>query len=105
MFSEESRNDPAIRALCRKVKVELRRETGAANPLASRVTVVVKDGREFAQDTQYFPGMPQQPLTREQLREKFHTLAKAVPGADVNRLFDQLAVLETVGNMRHVVGR
>ena len=37
--------------------------------LASRVTVRLKNGREIAQDCQFYPGMPQQPLTHDQLRE------------------------------------
>jgi 2-methylcitrate dehydratase PrpD len=103
VFSEESRNDPKIRALCRKVKVELRKEMDASNPLASRVTVRLKDGREFMRDTQYFPGMPQQPLTREQLREKFTAVTKSVLGARADRLFDQIAAMESMGNMRNLI--
>jgi 2-methylcitrate dehydratase PrpD len=102
VFSEESRNDPKIRALCRKVKVELRKETDASNPLASRVTVRLKDGREFTQDTQYFPGMPQQPLTREQLREKFNAVTAAASAAGADRLFDQIAAVEKISDMRNL---
>ena len=102
MFSEESRNDPKIRALCRNVKVEVRNETEASNPLASRVSVKLKDGRELVQDTQYFPGMPQQPLTREQLREKFNSVTAAASAAGAGRLFDQLVSVETLGNMRQL---
>ena len=103
VFSEESRNDPAIRALCRKVIIELRRETGADNPLASRVTVVLKDGRQFAQDTQYFPGMPQRPLTRAQLREKFNAITAAAAASAADRMFDRIAAMETVENMRGLI--
>ena len=102
-FSEESRVDAKIRALCRNIKVELRRETGKDNPLASRVSVKLKDGREFAQEMPYFPGMPQQPLTHEQLREKFVMITKGVLGAKADQLFSKLSAVETVANMREVV--
>ena len=102
-FSEESRNDPKIRALCRNVKVELRKETGKDNPLASRVSVKLKDGREFTQELPYFPGMPQQPLTHDQLREKFATITKSVLGARAEKLFAELSGLENIPDMRGVV--
>ena len=102
-FSEESRNDPKIRALCRNVKVELRKETGKDNPLASRVSVKLKDGREFTQELPYFPGMPQQPLTHDQLRDKFATITKSVLGARAEKLFAELSGLENIPDMRGVV--
>jgi len=100
VFSEESRNDPKIRALCRNVKVELRKETDASNPLASRVSVKLKDGREFTQELQHFPGMPQQPLTRGQLREKFNAVTSAASAAGADRLFDRIAAVEKIPDMR-----
>ena len=100
VFSEESRDDPRVRALARKVKVELRKETDASNPLASRVSVKLKDGSEFTREQQYFPGMPQQPLTREQLREKFDAVISAASAAGAERMFDQIAAVEKIENMR-----
>ncbi len=102
-FSEESRNDAKIRALCRNVKVELRQETGKDNPLASRVSVKLKDGREFTQEMPHFPGMPQQPLTHDQLREKFTTITKGVLGAGAEKVFADFSAIENVANMREVV--
>ncbi len=102
-FSEEARNDAKIRALCRNVKVEVRKDPVKNNPLASRVTVKMKDGREFSQDLTYFPGMPQQPLNHDQLREKFTTITKSVLGDTAGKLFETLGAIETVPNMRDVI--
>jgi 2-methylcitrate dehydratase PrpD len=102
-FSEESRNDAKIRALCRNVKVELRKETGKDNPLASRVSVKLKDGREFTQELPHFPGMPQQPLTSDQMREKFATVTKNVLGAGAEKVFADLSAVEKVANMRSLL--
>jgi 2-methylcitrate dehydratase PrpD len=102
-FSEESRNDAKIRALCRNVKVELRAETGKDNPLASRVSVKLKDGREFTQELPHFPGMPQQPLTSDQMREKFTTVTRGVLGAGVDKVFADLSAVEKVANMRGLI--
>lgn len=102
-FSEESRNDPKIRALCRNTKVELRKETTKDNPLASRVTVKLKDGREFSQELSLFPGMPKQPLTNDQLRDKFATITKSVLGDGANKVFADFSAVEKVANMRDVI--
>ena len=94
VFSDQSLNDSAIRALCRQVKLEVLK--GTDNEKASRVTVVLKDGRKLVQDMESFPGMPQQPLSRDQLREKFNTLTAALPAASADRIFTQFDALDTV---------
>ena len=102
-FSEESRKDAKIRALCRNVKVELRKDPVKDNPLASRVSVKLKDGREFTQDLVHFPGMPQQPLSHDELREKFVTITKSVLGAGADKVFADLSAVEKVGNMQGLI--
>jgi 2-methylcitrate dehydratase PrpD len=90
VFSEASLNDPKIRALCRKVTLEHYKDGPKDNKLASRVTVRLKDGRELAQSMEYFPGMPQRPLSSEQLWEKFSVMTAALPGGRARSLFDRL---------------
>jgi 2-methylcitrate dehydratase len=103
VFSEESLNDPDIRALCRKIKSEVRAETDAANPLASRVTVRLKDGREFAQDVLSYPGLPDQPLNRDQLHAKFSALTSSMPKDIAERTFARLVALESLADMRELI--
>jgi 2-methylcitrate dehydratase PrpD len=102
-FSEEARNDPKIRALCRNVKVVVRKDPVKNNPLASRVTVKLKDGRELTCDLPHFPGMPQQPLNHAQLHEKFTTITKGVLGARAEKVFSDFSAIEKVANMREVI--
>jgi 2-methylcitrate dehydratase PrpD len=99
VFTEAALNDAAIRSLARDVKVELRKETTEKNMLASRVSVRLKDGREFAQDLEHFPGMPQQPLSRDELHAKFNRVTAGVLGNKADRVFEQLASLESAGNV------
>ncbi len=101
-FSDGALRDPAIRALCRKVKLVASRHADAGNPLASRVTVRLDDGRELAADAQYFPGMPQQPLTHAQLREKFDTLTASLPAGAAERIFARLDELESVERLNRL---
>jgi 2-methylcitrate dehydratase PrpD len=102
-FSEESRNDAQIRALCRNVKVVVRKDPVKNNPLASRVTVKLKDGREFALDLPHFPGMPQQPLSNDQLREKFTTITAGVLGTRAEKVFADFSAIEKVADMRDII--
>jgi 2-methylcitrate dehydratase PrpD len=103
VFSDAALNDAEIRALCRKVKIEVRDETDEKNPLASRVTVQLKDGRELVQNTQYYPGLPEQPLSRTELREKFNALTASMPAEAAERAFTRLTGLEAVDDLRCVL--
>jgi len=98
-FSETTLNDRAIRKLCRKVKLELRKQTTAQNPLASSVTVRLKDGRELLEEVEHFPGMPEQPLDRAGLREKFETITAGVRQNRPAAVFDSIATLECASNV------
>lgn len=98
-FSETSLNDRAIRDLCRKVKLELRHQTPAQKLLGSRVTVRLKDGREFVEEIEEFPGTPEQPLDRVGLREKFETITAGVRQGRPAALFDAIATLESASDV------
>jgi 2-methylcitrate dehydratase PrpD len=99
VFCDASLNDPAIRALCRNVRLEVSTEITQKNQLASRVSVLLKDGRTLVKDAQYFPGHPRQPFTEQQLREKFDGLMSALPAASAARIFEQFLALETVADV------
>lgn len=99
VFCMESVNHPGIRALCRKVTLELYENATKGNKLASRVTVRMRDGREFVEALEYYPGMPQRPFTVEQLREKFNILTAALPQERRQRFFEQFLALETAANV------
>jgi 2-methylcitrate dehydratase PrpD len=98
-FSEKTLNDASIRSLCRNVKLELRNQTTTQNPLASRVTIRLKDGRELVDEIEHFPGMPQQPLDRTALREKFEAITSALRQNRRATLFDTLTSLERAPNI------
>lgn len=99
VFSETTLNDRMIRSLCRKVKLELRKQTTVQNPLASRVTVRLKDGRELLEEIEHFPGMPEQPLDRAGLREKFETITAGLRQNRQAAMFNSIATLEHASNV------
>lgn len=96
VFSEEAVGDAKIRALCRKVTLEHYTDGPKDNKLASRVTVRLKDGRELAHSMEYFPGMPQRPLSTEELWKKFSVMMADMPGGGARSLFDRLLGLADV---------
>jgi 2-methylcitrate dehydratase PrpD len=98
-FSETSLKNRAIRELCRKVKLELRKQTPGQNPLACRVSVRLKDGRELSEELEHFPGTPEAPLNRAGLLEKFETITAGLRQTRPATLFDSIATLESVSNV------
>ena len=99
VFDDSALNDPSIRALTRKVKLVVRTPQPGDTTLASRVSVRLKDGREITEDCQYYPGMPQQPLTERELETKFKALTTAIAPARAAQLFERCMNLEAVSDV------
>lgn len=102
VFSEESVNDPAIRALCRNVTLEVLKDAPKEQGKASRVTVKLKNGRELVKEMHSYPGMPEEPLTTAELRKKFDLLTAALPAERADQIFTQFLALEDVENLRAI---
>jgi 2-methylcitrate dehydratase PrpD len=100
VFSDESVNDPAIRALTRNVKLEVLKDAAKGGGKACRVTVKLKDGRELVKEMHSYPGLPEEPLTRAELKQKFDRLTAALPRDRADQIFTQLLALEDVENLR-----
>ncbi|MSP00008.1 MAG: MmgE/PrpD family protein [Acetobacteraceae bacterium] len=92
-FDDSALSDAAIREMCALVSV-VAADPPPANPSASIVTVVLKDGRSVTKEVAEFNGTPARPLDRGELREKFVTLTRARYGAEAAGLFDRLQRLE-----------
>jgi 2-methylcitrate dehydratase PrpD len=98
-FSETTLNDPRVRELCLKVKLELREQTPDKKLLGSRVTIRLNDGRVVTEEIEEFPGTPEQPLDRTGLREKFETITAALRHNRPAVLFDSITTLERAPNV------
>ena len=92
-FTNNALDDPAIRSACRRI--EMRELAQRSLPhYTTRVTVRLKDGREFAREADSLKGMPAQPLSRSDLLRKLMFTA----GGDrtgTARVFERLERLET----------
>jgi 2-methylcitrate dehydratase len=76
-FSDEKIHDPKIREVIDRIKGEASEEFDAMFPekQPSKVVVKTKDGREFSEYREYPKGDPREPMTMEDLDNKFEALA------------------------------
>jgi 2-methylcitrate dehydratase PrpD len=102
VFSDASLNDPAIRRLTRNVTIAVLKDAPQEQGKASRVTVKLRNGRTLVKEMHSYPGLPGEPLTTAQLREKFDTLTATLPRERRDEIFDHLIALEEVKNLRTV---
>lgn len=88
-FDAAAVDDPAIRASIKDVDLRLKPEPGPS-ARSTRITVRLKDDREFVRARDSFKGMPDQPLEISDLRVKFMRLAAGMGEAAAGQLFSRL---------------
>jgi len=82
-FTDEKIMDPTIRAQLNKVEVVADPEIEALFPELQRVKVVIRttDGQEHSKQIDYPKGYPRNPLTDQEIEQKFDALAEPVMSA------------------------
>ncbi len=101
-FSEDRIMDPTIRAQLRKVEVVADDEAERHFPRLQRVTVVITttDGRRYEKCLDYPKGDYRNPLTDEEVEQKFDALAERFLSANVRtRLKRTVWTLEQLGRV------
>ncbi|MGQ0524275.1 MAG: MmgE/PrpD family protein [Betaproteobacteria bacterium] len=98
VFSEQSLNDPRIRALAKTAEVNPL--AGSSGYLSStcRLTLHLRNGKEVTAEGHDFKGTPTMPLSRTELRDKFLKLTAHRDPAKADRLFSQLAEAERLAD-------
>ena len=98
--------EPAIRTQLQKVEVVADPEIEKVFPALQRVIVHIdtRDGRSFNKQLDYPKGDPRNPLTDQEIEEKFASLADGVlsDGAQ-NRVKDVIWNLERVGSVSELM--
>jgi 2-methylcitrate dehydratase len=91
-FSEEKLKDPNIWAVIDKIKgeasVEFEKMFPAKQP--SKVVVRTTDGREFSEYLEYPKGDPREPMTMEDLDNKFQALSSRLLSTDAQRRIKEM---------------
>ena len=103
-FREDRLADKAALAMIEKIKIEVdpKYDAGAdATRHCARVLIATVDGRRLEREMLERPGSPANPLSPQQLRRKFETLAAAVlPQDRIEKTIATVAALEDVPNVR-----
>ncbi len=101
------REDPRVRALFERVKIEADTELDSLFPdiLPSIVTLVTRDGRQFTERNDGpVKGDPEIPLSDTDLEAKFNAMARPVlEDSRADRLLDAIHQLETIEDVSDVV--
>ena len=104
--AENRLGDKLILREAEKVRLVADAEVDALQPdmFAARVEVETKDGRKFQTFRRYPKGDPENPLTEEELSDKFKKLVTGVVGSDrTEELAEQLERLEETDNITEIV--
>jgi 2-methylcitrate dehydratase PrpD len=93
-FNLKTFNDTAIRALATRVTISVADEAKHGHTIASTVSVTLNDGRVLTRRVDSFKGTPEQPLSRDEMREKFLLLTRHCHRGAMARLFERLQNIE-----------
>ncbi len=107
-FSEDRIKDSKLHKLIQKVKVI--RDKGLTNQypeaMPNLIKIVTQDGMEFSKKISYPKGHTRNPMTDDEVEEKFRRLAKGnISGQDIDNLLDVLWRLENVKSINKVFSR
>jgi 2-methylcitrate dehydratase PrpD len=70
---------------------------------SAKVFIRMKDGREYSQQVNVHKGSPQNPFTREELLDKFRSLASmALPKSRVEKIIVVIDELEKLDSVREL---
>ncbi|MCD6152744.1 MAG: MmgE/PrpD family protein [Syntrophobacterales bacterium] len=96
-FTDEKVNDPRLVALRQKVKISVPEPDLG---FALRAVIQMKDGTEYSASTDAPRGDPANPISYDELAEKFRGLTKnVISEANVEQLIDKIKTLDRVSDI------
>lgn len=106
-YTEKTLKNRSIRELAKRVRFEVDPEADANYPQKRMggVAVKLKNGTTYQEKTEYAKGMPENPFTDEELRDKFRDLSSVVlPKQQVESIIEAVAFLEDLDDV-HMLAR
>ncbi len=95
-FADDSAlEDQRIRDACRNVELRPFAEGVEHTRKSSRIIVKLKNGKEYERTGHTFKGMPENPLTLEEMRHKFMLQTASMGKAAATPIFERMARLES----------
>ncbi|MDH5363927.1 MAG: MmgE/PrpD family protein [Dehalococcoidia bacterium] len=101
-FTDEKVREPKIVTLMQKVKVipESELSQTIASARSAKVGIKLKDGRQLVRRCDFCPGTPQNPLSEEELLEKYRSCARlALPEKEIEGSIEVIMNLERIDNI------
>jgi 2-methylcitrate dehydratase PrpD len=96
-YSAESRNNPEILALARRVQYRVDPDYPGPGRFKGAAKIVLKDGRTFEEVEEYNRGSAENPMSYEELRAKFDDNASGFLSAEQRQLLvQQISQLDTL---------
>jgi len=111
-YTEEMLRNPKARELQHKVKIEgdpaLTRKYYVENKYASKVEIVTKEGRRFKKDVDFPKGVPENPFTLQDHRNKLSNMAswlgiKQIQIEELIQRLEKFEELETLAELTHLL--
>jgi len=105
-FQEEKLKDPKIREFMKKITLEPDPKFSEEYPgtLAAQVEIQTKDGRRFEDESIYPKGHPQNPMTEEEIEEKFRRLANlTLDRGQTEQIIEKVRGMERLKNTKDLV--
>jgi 2-methylcitrate dehydratase PrpD len=103
-YSDQSRMNPAILELARKVRYHVDPEYPGPGRFKGAVRITLKDARQFTEVEEYNRGSAQNPMTYQELRAKFEDNAGGFLSPEMRtRLADDIGRLETLPQAKILV--
>lgn len=83
-FTPERIVDPEVVALARRLEIEIHDDVDRAYPeiYGGRIVLTLHDGRRLERHVEYSRGMPENPMSMDEIERKFLSLAGAAVGAE-----------------------
>src|SRR5262245_41663150 len=92
-FRDADVNDPELRSLMQRIRL-VPWDTPQPSPIASTVTVTMRDGKVLRSEVADFRGTPDNPLSTDELRDKVLLLTRDYDAGSVATMFNRLQRLE-----------
>jgi 2-methylcitrate dehydratase PrpD len=105
-FKEDKIMDPKIREFMKKITVEPAQEFHQKYPgtLAAHVEFQTRDGRKFKEESIYPKGHPENPMSDEEIKEKFRRLALlTLNRAQTDQIIEKVYDLENTKHPRELI--
>ena len=106
-FSDQALNDPIVRAMLHRVEVyddPALYERAGRKSVPGRVTVQTKNGQTFTEEVTYPKGNPQNPMSEQELQDKFANLTHGVL-SDASRaaIYQQIMDLDNASDLSGIL--